>query len=80
MGLLSVALAGWGLLKTRIAFAGIMVRSTERRRQANDRLFAPSEVEAIVMVPVLGTVPRAARRGKARGAGKPPAKQGLSRA
>jgi hypothetical protein len=46
----------------------------------DDRLFAPSEIEVIVMVPVLGTVPRAPRKGKGRDAGKPGARQGLSRA
>ncbi len=45
----------------------------------DDRLFAASEIEAVVMVPVLGVVPREKRRQKPKDKGSPGRKWGRSR-
>lgn len=45
----------------------------------DDRLFSPNEIEGIVMVPVLGVVPRDKRKEKPKEKGAPGRKAGLSR-
>ena len=45
----------------------------------DDRLFAASEIEGVVMVPVLGVVPREKRKEKPKDKGSPGRKWGLSR-
>ena len=45
----------------------------------DDRLFAASEIEGIVMVPVLGVVPREKRREKPKDKGSPGRKRGRAR-